>query len=113
VANLARLGPPSGLTCPDCGGGLNEISQQPLRYRCHTGHAFTALALEQAQAELADQALWNGLRVMRERELLLLRLASAAEGVGQSAQARVGREQARKLRESSLQLSRMLEEGPA
>lgn len=42
MENLWAVGQSSGLTCPDCGGGLWEIKEsKPLRYRCHTGHAFT------------------------------------------------------------------------
>lgn len=50
MENLAAAGTPSALTCPDCGGGLWEINDaKPLRYRCHTGHGFSALSLENAQ----------------------------------------------------------------
>ena len=46
-ADLERLGHRSGLTCPDCGGVVWRIGDDlPLRYRCHTGHAFSALSLE-------------------------------------------------------------------
>jgi two-component system chemotaxis response regulator CheB len=38
---LDLLGQRSKLTCPDCGGIAWRIGEDlPLRYRCHTGHAF-------------------------------------------------------------------------
>jgi two-component system chemotaxis response regulator CheB len=35
---------------------------RPLRYRCHTGHAYTALSLRSAQVEQAAHALQASLR---------------------------------------------------
>ncbi|MDR5777458.1 chemotaxis protein CheB, partial [Caballeronia sp. LZ002] len=47
LADLDAIGVRSSLTCPDCGGVVWRIgSGMPLRYRCHTGHAFSAVALE-------------------------------------------------------------------
>jgi two-component system chemotaxis response regulator CheB len=47
MENLSAVGKPSSLTCPHCGGGLWEVNgPRPLRYRCHTGHAFSARSLE-------------------------------------------------------------------
>jgi two-component system chemotaxis response regulator CheB len=42
---IADLGPPSLFTCPECHGALVKLrDQHPLRFRCHTGHAFTAVS---------------------------------------------------------------------
>lgn len=110
VENLNALGRPSGLTCPDCGGGLWELDgTRPLRYRCHTGHAFTARTLHNAQAELADHALWSSVRVLQEREMLLRRLATVAEATGDLDQAHAGRLQADEVRAQAEQLARMVE----
>ena len=36
----------SSITCPECHGSMQEIVERELmRYRCHTGHAFTLEAL--------------------------------------------------------------------
>lgn len=41
---IESIGSRSPLTCPDCGGVVWRIGKNaPLRYRCHTGHAFSAL----------------------------------------------------------------------
>jgi two-component system, chemotaxis family, protein-glutamate methylesterase/glutaminase len=95
MENLAKVGQPSTLTCPDCGGGLWELKDtKPLRYRCHTGHAYSARALENAQAGVAEQALWSSVRALEEREMLLRRLANVAQATGDAAQAEIGRQQA-------------------
>jgi two-component system, chemotaxis family, protein-glutamate methylesterase/glutaminase len=95
MENLAKVGQPSSLTCPECGGGLWELKDtKPLRYRCHTGHGYSARALENAQAGVAEQALWSSVRALEEREILLRRLANVAQATGDTAQAAIGRQQA-------------------
>ena len=74
MENLSRVGRPSTLTCPECGGALWELKDtKPLRYRCHTGHAFSARTLESAQTGTAEHALWSSVRALQEREILLRR----------------------------------------
>jgi two-component system chemotaxis response regulator CheB len=109
VEKLAGIATPSPLTCPDCGGGLWEIGSRPPRYRCHTGHAYSALALAHAQKETAEQALWSGMRALREREMLLRRLAGVAEASGDAVQAAAGLAEAERLRQHSLALQEIAE----
>jgi two-component system, chemotaxis family, protein-glutamate methylesterase/glutaminase len=110
MENLSRVGKPSSLTCPDCGGGLWEVNDsKPLRYRCHTGHAFSARSLENAQVELADHALWSSVRALQEREILLRRLATVAQATGDTAQAEAGQRQADRVRAQAQLLSRLVQ----
>jgi two-component system, chemotaxis family, protein-glutamate methylesterase/glutaminase len=110
MENLSALGQPSGLTCPDCGGGLWEVNdRKPLRYRCHTGHAFTARSLENAQAERVDYALWSSVRALQEREMLLRRLAAVAQAMGDAAQAQAGHRQADRVRAQAKLLNQLVE----
>jgi two-component system chemotaxis response regulator CheB len=110
MENLNALGRPSTLTCPDCGGGLWEIDDaRVLRFRCHTGHAFSARSLDNAQVEVADHALWSSLRALKEREILLRRLAAVSEATGDKPQAEAGRVQADRVRAQAELLSRLVE----
>jgi two-component system chemotaxis response regulator CheB len=110
MENLSAVGEPSSLTCPDCGGGLWEVRQsKPLRYRCHTGHAFSARSLENAQLEVAEQALWSSLRALQEREILLRRLVTVAQATGDTAQAQAGQRQADRVRAQARLLSRLVQ----
>jgi two-component system chemotaxis response regulator CheB len=62
---------PSGMSCPDCSGQLWEIhSCDQVRYRCRTGHEWTALALVEGQERVLENALWAALRIVRERTQL-------------------------------------------
>jgi two-component system, chemotaxis family, protein-glutamate methylesterase/glutaminase len=111
VEMLEGIAAPSPLTCPECGGGLWEIKQsKPLRYRCHTGHAYGAVSLARAQKESAEQSLWSTVRGLREREMLLRRMAAIAEATGDASQARAGLAQAERLREQARVLQALTEE---
>jgi two-component system chemotaxis response regulator CheB len=108
LENIEAIAEPASLCCPDCGGALWEVQDaSQLRYRCHTGHAFGAIALERAQAQKGEEALRQAVRQLAEREMLLRRMASIADATGESAQAEVARCEADRLREQATELSRM------
>jgi two-component system chemotaxis response regulator CheB len=111
VDALQQIASPSSLTCPDCGGSLWEMKEpRPLRYRCHTGHAWSSLSLARAQKDAAEHALWSSVRVLREREMLLRRMAAVATSVGDTAQAAAGQAQADRIRQQADALEQFAEE---
>lgn len=68
------------LTCPGCGGLLWEMNAgHVLRYRCHTGHAYTAGALAASSLQSLEETLWVALRMMEERKNLLSNMANHAD----------------------------------
>jgi two-component system chemotaxis response regulator CheB len=75
-------GSPTALTCPECGGTLKQIGDQPLRFRCHTGHALCEGALLESQNEGVEYSLWAAVRAMKERCELLSRMAASARERG-------------------------------
>jgi two-component system chemotaxis response regulator CheB len=76
MGSMDQLGAPSRFTCPECQGTLWEIADGSLlRYRCHTGHAYTADTMLTAQAELVEGILWKLLRTHEERSGMAFRLA--------------------------------------
>lgn len=88
MQDLATIAKPSGFTCPDCGGALFEIAKgMPLRFLCHTGHAFSLRSLAATHDGVADEALWSGLRALHEKQAILRRLAAvqAEENPGSQA----------------------------
>jgi two-component system, chemotaxis family, protein-glutamate methylesterase/glutaminase len=113
MEHLAAIATPSSLTCPDCGGSLWEMkAARPLRYRCHTGHAYTSVALRRAQQESSEHALRSSVRALRERELLLRRVAEIAKVTGDLDQANAGLAQADRLRQQILAVKAMAETMP-
>lgn len=78
---LSDLGEPSLFTCPECHGALVQLrGQVPQRYRCHTGHAFTAANLLAALRESTETALWSTLRSFQETSMLLRHIAGHTSG---------------------------------
>jgi two-component system chemotaxis response regulator CheB len=69
-------GPPTSLTCPECGGPLWDRPHGDVNgYRCRVGHVYSEDALVDAQAESVEAALWAAAEVLEERAELLRRVA--------------------------------------
>ncbi|MBC7867417.1 MAG: chemotaxis protein CheB [Gloeobacteraceae cyanobacterium ES-bin-316] len=76
--NVARIAEKSIYACPDCGGGLWEMTKagndKVIRYRCHIGHSYSEKDLVIKQGEIFESTLWVALRMMEERRNLLIKL---------------------------------------
>jgi two-component system chemotaxis response regulator CheB len=78
---FTKQGESSGLTCPECHGGIFEINTNgAVQYRCRTGHAFTGESLFAEQRASVEAALWTALRSLEESAELANRLAERAQG---------------------------------
>jgi two-component system chemotaxis response regulator CheB len=76
---LDRLGTPSYFTCPECHGTLWEVQDGDLpRFRCRTGHAYTAESMLAEHNESMEAALWAAVRALEESVTLSRRLAERA-----------------------------------
>ena len=68
MQELQQIGVPSGYTCPECGGALWKMSGgAPSRFRCHTGHSFSARVLSELQDQSVEAALWTSLRALQQK----------------------------------------------
>ncbi|WP_207540530.1 chemotaxis protein CheB [Sabulicella rubraurantiaca] len=77
------IGQPSALSCPQCGGVLNEIEEGRItRFRCQIGHAYSPLALAASQEEGLEHALSIAVRTHRERHVLFRRMERSARARG-------------------------------
>ena len=62
-------------TCPDCHGALTQLIEGKLiRYRCHTGHAYTISALLSEVTESVESMLYQSMRGLEETKMLLQNL---------------------------------------
>lgn len=69
ILDLGELTP---LTCPECNGALVSIKEGKLiRYRCHTGHAFTASSLLAETTKVVEDSFWKAIRSLEETIILL------------------------------------------
>ena len=76
-AGLEGIAHPSAFSCPECHGVLLRLKEeQPLRFRCHTGHAYSIDSLIAAVSEGVDAALWTAVRALEEAGLLMQHVAS-------------------------------------
>ncbi len=71
-AGVMSLGKVSPFTCPDCHGVLIKIKDGKInRFRCHTGHAYTADTLLANVTERIEDSMWSAMREMEESIMLL------------------------------------------
>jgi two-component system chemotaxis response regulator CheB len=111
--HMEAIGKPSNFVCPDCHGALWEVlDSRPQRFRCHTGHAFTARTLQHCLATASDDALWNGLRSLEERQMLLESMAEHDRGRGDEATASRLEAAARRLQRQAEVLRGLVERSP-
>jgi two-component system chemotaxis response regulator CheB len=80
IADMNKLGALSAFTCPTCRGALWELQDDVLRYRCHTGHAFSKDSLLGEQTTAIEDALYSALRAVEEKATVLRRLGERSVG---------------------------------
>jgi two-component system chemotaxis response regulator CheB len=69
---IMQFGQLTPYTCPECHGVLSAITEGGrTRYRCHTGHAFSADSLLSIISENIEQNFWNTIRSIEESVILL------------------------------------------
>lgn len=109
-AGIERIAQPSKYACPDCHGVLLEIREgSRFRFRCHTGHAYSAQSLLSAIQGGVEDALWESMRAMHEGERLIRQMAEHLSATPHDdGQARLLRERARQLRTQSDAIREML-----
>jgi two-component system chemotaxis response regulator CheB len=72
IDNLKAIAERSDFVCPECGGGLWHVKNDPVqRYRCHTGHVYTEKLLEDLQDEKIEESIWVSIRMLEEKSNLL------------------------------------------
>ncbi|ACO47446.1 chemotaxis protein CheB [Deinococcus deserti] len=99
---VTRLGAPSPLTCPECHGTLIEIREGTLvRFRCHSGHAYTAGTLLTEVSESVESKAYQALRALGETVILLRQLSDQRQKQGDPAGAEAFLARAREVEASS------------
>ena len=86
--DVRRFGELSAFTCPECNGVLTLLKDGTIRrYRCHTGHAYSADALVESTTEQVEHQLWSAVRSLDETVLLLNQLGEEFARNGDTAAA--------------------------
>ena len=98
---VEALGDQVPFNCPNCGGVLWELADgNDVRYRCHTGHAFTRPVLLAEQSAKIEETLWIALRMFEERRNLLLNMSRGHTGA-------LARSTAERVKESDVHIERI------
>lgn len=75
--SVNELGEQVPFNCPGCGGVLWKVEKGiSMRYRCHTGHAYTSSTLLAEQTMKIEETMWTALRMFEERKNLLTTMAN-------------------------------------
>ena len=77
TAGVLELGPPTLFTCPECGGVLGRVNEGAvIRFRCHTGHAYTVHTLLDESLHASEDGLYAALRLLEASLLLITTLVT-------------------------------------
>jgi two-component system chemotaxis response regulator CheB len=75
-AGIKNIGVPSSYACPECHGVLLQMKEgDRIRFRCHTGHAYSSDSLLADITERIDESLWSSIRSLEEGVMLMRHLA--------------------------------------
>ncbi|HKR00103.1 MAG TPA: chemotaxis protein CheB [Pyrinomonadaceae bacterium] len=75
-SGIMNWGEPSVYACPECHGVLLQLKEgKNMRFRCHTGHAYSVDSLLAEFAEKTEESMWNAIRAIEEGVLLMHDLA--------------------------------------
>jgi two-component system chemotaxis response regulator CheB len=78
-AGVARLGTPSLFACPECHGVLLQLKEGGrVRFRCHTGHAYSVDSLVAEISDATEESLWTAVRALEEAGILLEQMVEHA-----------------------------------
>lgn len=104
-------GPPSALTCPECGGALwEQVNGQTVRFACHVGHAYSLQSLLEEQGRDLEGTLWSAVRALEERADVHRRIArrtSERRGGQHEQRAKEAEQHARTLRQTLADAGRL------
>lgn len=90
-------------TCPECHGVLLRFVENGRdRFRCHTGHAYSANGLLAYLTEAVEDTIWTTIRTIEESNLLLRHMATHFEVSNPAAAAEFRAKAADALRRSKL-----------
>jgi two-component system, chemotaxis family, protein-glutamate methylesterase/glutaminase len=91
-----QLGDLSPYACPECHGVLSQIREGGiLRFRCHTGHAYSANSLLTSLSENTENVLWSAVRSLEETVILLCHMGEHLAEAGRDAEAEAVRREAK------------------
>lgn len=97
---ILEMGELTTFTCPECHGALVSITEgQMIRFRCHTGHAYTTSTLLASVTSSVEEKLWEAMRALEETNMLLDKIANHYSTIGNATAAKKFKEKADEIKE--------------
>jgi two-component system chemotaxis response regulator CheB len=88
MAGIQQLGAPSIYSCPECHGVLLRLEEGGrVRFRCHTGHAYSPDSLLADMDAAIEESLWDSVRALQEKVILVRHLEEHARNRGDAQRA--------------------------
>jgi two-component system chemotaxis response regulator CheB len=110
--NVMEFGELSPFTCPECRGVLTLLKEgRIVRFRCHTGHAFSASTLLHETSEIVEAKLWDGVRALDEIVMLLNGLGESLARAGDTRSAEQCFDKAREAHERAQAIREVTKQG--
>ncbi|HEX9442616.1 MAG TPA: chemotaxis protein CheB, partial [Candidatus Binatia bacterium] len=83
--SVEKIGARTTYTCPVCSGSIWRIgAEEPMRFRCHTGHSFTAGPFFAEQTAYLEQTLWSAVKTLEEKVTFARQLAARMRERGEN-----------------------------
>ncbi|HVG42932.1 MAG TPA: chemotaxis protein CheB [Chitinophagaceae bacterium] len=97
------------LTCPECNGALVKFTEGKIvRFRCHTGHAFTDSALLAGVTKAIEENMWKTVKGLEEAIMILENTAKQFEKQGKSKVAKAFSQKAKETHHRSQHLRKQI-----
>ena len=110
-AGLHEIAEPSAFACPECHGVLLQLKEGGrIRFRCHTGHAYSTESLLAAIGEGIEEALWSAVRALEEGDMLMREMAEHVSANHQSSDAELLFDRANQARRHSEMVRKLVME---
>lgn len=95
ILNMGQL---TTFSCPECKGALVSISEgEMIRFRCHTGHAYTTSTLLAGVTSQVEEKLGEAMQGLEATDMLLQQIASHYQKNNQTASAKLFQQKASEL----------------
>lgn len=81
---IINWGEATRFVCPDCHGSLSQLKEGlNVRFRCYTGHGYSSESLLAEFSKKSEESLWNAVRALEERAMLLQQMSATLSGADQ------------------------------
>ncbi|GEO11310.1 chemotaxis protein CheB [Segetibacter aerophilus] len=106
ILNKGELTP---FTCPECHGTLISLKEgTTVRFRCHTGHAFSSSTLLAGVTQSIEEQIWSTMRTFEEAVMLLEQIAKTFQQAGNEEAAKEFFDKAEESRKRSKMMHNMV-----